>query len=267
MSHIQTIFLALIQGLTEFLPISSSAHLILPSQLLGWHDQGILFDVCVHFGTLLAVIIYFRKEIYEILVGTYNAILKRNPNEHSKLFGLLILASIPVCIFGYFLKDFIEVYLRSSLVIALSTIVFAFLLWWSFSSARETKTLKDLNWKNAFFIGLFQSIALIPGTSRSGITITAALIKGFDRVSAAKFSFLLSIPVISLAMGYYSYKLILTPNLKIDFLNLLLATSISFLSALICIHFFIKIISKVGMLPFIIYRLILGVFLFLFIGF
>ena len=89
MSHIQTIFLALIQGLTEFLPISSSAHLILPSQLLGWNDQGILFDVCVHFGTLLAVIIYFRKEIYEILFGTYKAILKRKPNEHSKLFGLL----------------------------------------------------------------------------------------------------------------------------------------------------------------------------------
>lgn len=257
MSYFEAFILALIQGFTEFLPISSSAHLILPSAVLGWPDQGLAFDVAVHVGTLGAVILYFRKEVITLLQAWVGSIVHKEHNRESKLAWLIILATIPACLFGFFMKDLVDGPLRSDGVIACSTIVFGMLLWWADKKATLSNDEYKTDWKKALLIGLAQAIAIIPGTSRSGITMTAALYLGFTREAAARFSFLMSIPIILLAGGYSTLKLILGTE-PIDIGFLLTGVTVSFVSAYICIHFFLKIISKMGMLPFVIYRLILG---------
>ncbi|MDG3089097.1 undecaprenyl-diphosphate phosphatase [Vibrio hannami] len=257
MSYFEAFVLALIQGLTEFLPISSSAHLILPSAILGWEDQGLAFDVAVHVGTLAAVVIYFRKEVVTLLEAFFQSIFKGRRDKETKLAWMILLATIPACIFGLFMKDIIELYLRSAWVIAATTIIFALLLWW----VDKNSSLKDdeyqAGWKKALFIGLAQALAMIPGTSRSGATITAALYLGFTREAAARFSFLMSIPIITLAGSYLGLKL-MTSTEVVHTGFLLTGIVTSFISAYICIHFFLKLISRMGMTPFVIYRLILG---------
>ncbi|WP_036816203.1 undecaprenyl-diphosphate phosphatase, partial [Photobacterium sanctipauli] len=208
MSHFEAFVLALIQGLTEFLPISSSAHLILPSAILGWDDQGLAFDVAVHVGTLAAVIGYFRKEVVVLLSAWVASIFKKQHSAESKLAWMIALATIPACIFGLFMKDIIEIYLRSAWVIAATTIFFGLLLWWVDSRATQQDDEYQADWKRSLFIGLAQAAAMIPGTSRSGATMTAALYLGFTREAAARFSFLMSIPIILLAGGYLSLKLV-----------------------------------------------------------
>ena len=187
-------FLALIQGFTEFLPVSSSAHLILPSAIFGWPDQGLAFDVAVHFGSLGAVILSLRLEIYRVITGMRVGMGRRYP-RHAKLGWLVGLATLPAVIAGLFAKDFIETELRSELVIAWSTIGFGLLLWWANHQSGRGGFAK-IRVKEAVVIGLAQALALIPGTSRSGITLTAGLWLGLSRTVAAKFSFILSIPVI-----------------------------------------------------------------------
>lgn len=261
MTYFEAFILALVQGFTEFLPISSSAHLILPSAILGWEDQGLAFDVAVHVGTLAAVIIYFRHEVITLLSALFNSIFKGERSKESKLAWMLILATIPACIFGFFMKDLVEIYLRSAWVIASTTVIFALLLWWVDNNAPLKNDEYQTNAKKSFIIGLSQALAIIPGTSRSGATITAALYLGFTREAAARFSFLMSIPIIMLAGGYLGLKLVMsTEPVHIGFLITGIITS--FISAYICIFFFLKLISKMGMLPFVIYRLILGFGLF-----
>ncbi|WP_318510861.1 undecaprenyl-diphosphate phosphatase [Photobacterium leiognathi] len=264
MSHFEAFMLALIQGLTEFLPVSSSAHLILPSEILGWPDQGLAFDVAVHVGTLMAVILYFRKEVVALLSAWLNSIFKREHSDESKLAWMIVIATIPACIFGLVMKDFIEMYLRSAWVIACTTIIFGLLLWWVDKRAKLTDDEYKANWKSALFIGLAQAAAIIPGTSRSGATMTAALYLGFTREAAARFSFLMSIPIILLAGGYLGLKLV-TGTDPIDFGNLSIGIAVSFISAYACIHVFLKLVTRLGMTPFVIYRLILGIGLFLFL--
>lgn len=247
----------LIQGLTEFLPISSSAHLILPSAILGWEDQGLAFDVAVHVGTLLAVVIYFRKEVVTLFAALFASIFKGDRSKEAKLAWMIVIATIPVCVFGLFMKDIIEIYLRSAWVIATTTIVFALLLWWVDKNAPLKDDEYAADWKKSVFIGVSQALAMIPGTSRSGATITAALYLGFTREAAARFSFLMSIPIITLAGGYLGMKLV-TSGEPVHMGFLLTGIVTSFISAYICIHFFLKLISKMGMTPFVIYRLILG---------
>ncbi|CCN45175.1 putative Undecaprenyl-diphosphatase [Vibrio nigripulchritudo MADA3029] len=257
MSYFEAFMLALIQGLTEFLPISSSAHLILPSAILGWEDQGLAFDVAVHVGTLLAVVIYFRKEVITLFAALFGSIFKGDRSKEAKLAWMIVIATIPACLFGLFMKDIIELYLRSAWVIATTTIVFALLLWW----VDKKSPLKDdeyqADWKKAVFIGISQALAMIPGTSRSGATITAALYLGFTREAAARFSFLMSIPIITLAGSYLGLKLV-TSGEPVHVGFLLTGIVTSFISAYLCIHFFLKLISKMGMTPFVIYRLVLG---------
>ena len=195
MSIIEIIILALIQGFTEFLPISSSAHLILPSQILGWEDQGLAFDVAVHVGTLIAVVIYFRKEVVDILSAWFKSFGAQGTTDDSKLGWWIILGTVPAAILGLLLKDFIELYLRSAWVIATTTIVFGLLLWYADAKGKQIKTIYQLNWKTALIIGFAQAVAMIPGTSRSGITMTAGLMLGMNKQSAARFSFLLAIPI------------------------------------------------------------------------
>ncbi|MFU2511273.1 MAG: undecaprenyl-diphosphate phosphatase [Pseudoalteromonas prydzensis] len=258
MSIIEIIVLALIQGLTEFLPISSSAHLILPSQILGWQDQGLAFDVAVHVGTLIAVIIYFRKEVVEILAAWFKSFGAQGATDDSKLGWWIIIGTIPAAVLGLIFKDLIELYLRSAWVIAITTILFGLLLWYADVKGKQTKTIYQLTWKSALMIGMAQAMAMIPGTSRSGITMTAGLMLGMNKQSAARFSFLLAIPVISMMGLYYTIELALGDHI-VDWTTLILGAGLSFISAYACIFLFLKIIERMGMMPFVIYRLLLGV--------
>ena len=264
MSIIEIIVLALIQGLTEFLPISSSAHLILPSQILGWQDQGLAFDVAVHVGTLIAVVIYFRKEVVEILAAWFKSFGAQGTTDDSKLGWWIILGTIPAAVLGLIFKDLIELYLRSAWVIAITTILFGLLLWYADVKGKQTKTIYQLTWKSALMIGMAQAMAMIPGTSRSGITMTAGLMLGMNKQSAARFSFLLAIPVISMMGLYYTIELALGDHV-VDWTTLILGAGLSFISAYACIFLFLKIIERMGMMPFVIYRLLLGVGLIVFL--
>ncbi|TWI56694.1 undecaprenyl-diphosphatase [Pseudomonas duriflava] len=208
MEWLHVLILSLTQGITEFLPVSSSAHLILPSQLLGWPDQGLAFDVAVHVGTLLAVILAFRHEVLATATGWTRHLITRQPSAESRLGWAIIIGTLPAALAGLLLEDAIEQYTRSALVIASSTIVFGLVLWWADAKGQRVKEMDRLGWSSALLIGLAQALALIPGTSRSGITMTAALLLGFTRQAAARFSFLLSIPLILAAGGLKTVELI-----------------------------------------------------------
>lgn len=264
MTFFEIVILAIIQGITEFLPISSSAHLILPETLLGWDSQGLAFDVAVHVGSLLAVIIYFRQDIINMTIDWCRFGFTRQQTTNSKLAWYVVLATIPAIIIGFTFKSFIEVYARSGAVIAFTTIVFGLLLWYADAKAKCNKVVDNMTWKHSMIIGLSQAIALIPGTSRSGITMTTGLLLGYDRESSARFSFLLSIPVILGAGLLATLDLIAEPN-AVDWSALAYGALFSFVSAYICIALFLTWINRIGMFPFVIYRLLLGAVLILFI--
>jgi undecaprenyl-diphosphatase len=253
----QIVFLAVIQGLTEFLPISSSAHLILPAQLLDWQDQGLAFDVAVHVGTLIAIVSYFRKDIAQIIVAWCVSLKDRQSTPNSRLAWWICLATLPACIAGLVFDSFIETHLRSLEVIAYTTIGFGVLLWLSDRYGATSKTEQHLSFKSVLCIGFAQALALIPGTSRSGITMTAARFLGFNRESAARFSFLLSIPLILAAGGLKSIELI-TSNIAVDWGSILMGVVLSAISAYLCIYLFLKWLNTIGFFPFFVYRLILG---------
>jgi len=258
MDWLQAVLLALLQGFTEFLPISSSAHLILPAQLLGWIEQGIAFDVAVHVGSLVAVLIYFRKEVVAMVIAWFAWVFKGQKSSDGRLAWAVLWGTIPVGLVGivFSLLD-IDDYLRSTKVIATTTILFALVLWWADNRAQEKKDEHALGFKDILFIGCAQAIALIPGTSRSGITMTAGLLLGLTRTAAARFSFLLSIPAIILPGGLKSYELA-TSELPVDWMMILLGAAVSAVAALTCIHFFLILLDKIGFKPFIYYRLGLG---------
>jgi len=253
----QILFLALIQGLTEFLPISSSAHLILPAQVLNWPDQGLAFDVAVHVGTLIAVVTYFYRDIVQVVGDWFSSLMGKGSTEQSKLGWCLIIGTIPAGLAGLVFNDFIEVNLRSVEVIAYATIGFGILLWLADRFGSNEKSEYQLTWRTSLMIGIAQAIALIPGTSRSGITMTAARAFGFNRESSARFSFLLSIPLIVLAGGYKLVQL-LTTDVYVEWGSLVSGVILSALSAYFCIYFFLKWLNTIGFTPFLIYRLILG---------
>lgn len=261
MELLQIVLLALIQGITEFLPISSSGHLLLPSELLGWPDQGLAFDVAVHVGTLAAVIWYFRKTVAQLTTAWVVDTSHRRVGQDSGLAWAVIAGTIPAGLAGILLNDVIETTLRSGLVIAASTLGFGLVLWWSDAVGRRSRSLDGLAWKDAVVIGLAQALALIPGTSRSGITITAALFLGFNREAAARFSFLLSIPLI-LAAGLLKTLELVEQGGATDWAAIALGTGLSFVSALVCIHLFLIFLERLGLMPFVIYRVILGLLLF-----
>ena len=167
MDMVQAVWLAIIQGLTEFLPISSSAHLILPAQILGWPDQGLAFDVAVHVGSFVAVVIYFRHDLQQLIMAWFKSLpVKAAGTPESRLAWCIILATIPAGLAGLLLGDFIEANLRSMAVIAVTTIGFGLLLGWADTRQRGVKTVDQLSWKSALVVGAAQALALIPGTSR-----------------------------------------------------------------------------------------------------
>lgn len=264
MTEIQWIVLAIVQGLTEFLPISSSAHLILPAQLLGWTDQGLAFDVAVHVGSLFAVILYFRKDIAAMLAHwTLSLFGKPHQVTLARTGWMVILGTIPAVVFGYLLKDVIETTVRdySVLVIASTTTLFGLLLWYADRTAKQYRVVEQLTIKDVVVIGLAQAVALIPGTSRSGITMTLGLMVGLKKSDAARFSFLLSIPLIAAAGLLLSVDLVQNPA-EFDLPSMLFGSILSFVAAFSCIVLFLKWIERTGFLPFVIYRLVLGAVLF-----
>lgn len=262
MDIIQIIALAVLQGLTEFLPVSSSAHLILVPIILGWQDQGLAFDIAVHVGTLSAVVFYFRHELKEMAVDWFYSISKNHHTQNSMLAWGVLIGTIPLGLFGLAVKDIVETQLRHPLVIATTTVVFGVLLWWAFAKSKQVRDEYTLGIKDILIIGCAQALALIPGTSRSGITITAGMMVGLTGQAAARFSFLLSIPAIVLPGSLKVLELIGEGN-NVDWSAIFYGTVLSAISAYLCIHAFLKLLQKIGMTPFVIYRLILGLILFI----
>jgi undecaprenyl-diphosphatase len=251
---LQIIVLSLIQGLTEFLPISSSAHLILPALLSDWPDQGLAFDVAVHLGSLLAVLTYFRRELAQFAVSGARLVTRQRYDEHSDLLLKVVVATLPIVVAGYLLKGFVESELRSVFVIASATIVFALALWWA---DRQRGQIDAPSWMQTLMIGTAQVLALVPGTSRSGITITAALVLGLSRTGAARFSFLLAMPTIAGAVLLTTRDL-LDAGDSARWSELALGATLAALSAYACIHYFIVLLERTGVMPYVVYRLVLG---------
>ena len=263
MEFIQIIILGLIQGLTEFLPVSSSGHLVMVSILLGWQDQGLLVDIAAHAGSLVAVIIYFRKQLNEMVFAILQSEKKENA-QTLNLIGAIAFATVPIMLAGILFADMIEIHLRSTHVVAATTIMFALFLAFADKTAKCELNEFQLNWKAVLFIGVAQAFALVPGTSRSGVTMMAGLMMGLNRVAAARFSFLLSIPAI-LAAILYKLLQVSASEVQVDMAAVMSVFLISGLVAYTCIEAFIRFVNTIGMMPFVVYRIILGIILFAFI--
>jgi undecaprenyl-diphosphatase len=261
MSDWHTFWLAFVQGFTEFLPISSSAHLILLPRLFGWPDQGLAFDVAVHVGSLSAILFYFRHELVPMVRDWVLNLAGRPATPYSRLAWAIVLGTIPLGIGGILMKVLVEGELRSPLVIATTTIVFGLVLGWADRIGRRNRDESDIGWRDALLIGAAQVLALIPGTSRSGITITAGLLLGLTRTAAARFSFLLSIPAIILPGSLLGFELLQSPG-PVHWRSFVLGALLSAGFAYLCIRLFLAWIQKMNMMPFVVYRLLLGVFLF-----
>lgn len=260
MDWIQVVVLAVLQGFTEFLPISSSAHLILLPLLVAWPDQGLAFDVAVHVGTLLAVLAYFRRDLMRMCRDWLRSLAVRHRVGDSPWVWYLLVGTVPVGLCGLVLNTVGTQGLRSASVIASTTIFFALLLWWSDRFNRGTRGDDQIGWRDVLIIGAAQALALIPGTSRAGITITAGLALGLKRESAARFSFLLSIPVVALA-GLLKALEAWSSQVPVAWGAMFAGTMISFVCAYATIHVFLMLVERVGLTPFVVYRLVLGVVL------
>ena len=250
MDFIHIFILSIIQGVTEFLPISSQSHLILTSHLLGLKDQGLGFDIALHFGSLIAILIYYRKEI--------RSLLSLN-DEGVNYLRLIIIGSIPLPIVGLLFIDIVSQNMRSVFSIASMTILFAVILYLADLKKKEVVTkFANISIYTIVFIGLMQTLAIMPGVSRSGIVITAALLANFSREDSIKIAFLLSIPAIFMATVYQSMQLYDVGNIEI--LNEhMLGMFLSFIFSYITIHLFISTINKISLTPYIVYRLMLGI--------
>jgi len=270
----QTLALAVIQGFSEFLPISSSAHLILPSLLLGWKDQGLMFDVAVHMGTLVAVVVYFWRDLLA-LIGDILPQARPTVGGTPRELWRLVAATLPVLVAGLLLNGFIESTLRVLPVIATTTLLFGILLGWSHYHSRHkliesggSYTVGDsVRLRHAVIIGVAQILALVPGTSRSGITITVGLFLGYSPAVAARFSFLLSVPVILGAMLFLALELASGIEARVPLMQMLVAATVAAISAYATIALFLAALNRMGLMPFVYYRLLLGIGLFAVIGF
>lgn len=257
----QALVLAVLQGATEFLPISSSAHLVLPTLVLGWPDQGLAFDVAVHLGTLTAVVWYFRHDLLDLAVGALRGLREGRINDELREIAFLAVATVPAVVAGLLMKDRMDA-LRTLPVIATTTLLFALLLWIADRRVQRDAAGSVRTWGVVLGVGLAQAVALVPGTSRSGITITAGLLLGLSRAAAARFSFLLSIPVIAGAALLQVLDLAASSE-PVPWSLLAVATLVAALSAYACVALFLALIERIGLLPFVLYRLALGAVLLL----
>lgn len=261
MDPAHAILLALVQGLTEFLPISSSAHLILVPVLLGLPDQGLAFDVAVHAGTLAAVVAYLRRDFGALAGGWARSVLGGRPGApESRMAWMIIAAILPVAVAGLVAGEAVEQHLRAPVVIAVANLVFALALLAADRWGAATRGEGSLTLAGAMLIGCAQAFALVPGASRSGVTITAALALGLTPHAAARFSFLLAAPVIALAGGAKGFELLAAPG-AVDWLSLGIGALVAGVSAYACIGVFLALVAQVGLWPFAAYRIVLGAIL------
>lgn len=257
----QAFALAILQGLTEFLPISSSAHLVIPSLVLGWPDQGLAFDVAVHVGTLSAVLLYYRADLARMATSWFGSLAGQPGNADSRLVWYLALATVPAVLVGFLAGDYIESDLRNLPVIATTTLLFGLLLGLADRRAVPGTAGRPVTLVSALVVGLAQAIAPVPGVSRSGITITAALLLGMNRQEAARFSFLLSIPVIAGAGTLKLWQLV-NANSSVDWAVLAVGALVSGVVAYLCIALFLRLLDRVGLMPFVYYRVLLAAVLY-----
>jgi undecaprenyl-diphosphatase len=257
MDSLQIIVLAIVQGITEFLPISSSGHLILVPYLTNWPDQGLDFDLAVHIGTLAAIVAYFRRTLAAMARDWVRSVIQRRQVGESRLAWAVLFGTIPAGVVGLLFRHDIETTLRSPLVVACTTIGYAVLLFVADRIGKQQRDERSIGWLDVVVIGCAQALALVPGTSRSGVTITAGLFRGLSRAAAARFSFLLAVPVMTAAglaelVGYAG------GDAAIDTRAVALGLVVSALTGFACIHFFLKWLTRYGVLPYVLYRLALG---------
>lgn len=268
MDFLQAAFLATLQGITEFLPISSSAHLVFVPQLFGWQDQGVVFDIAVHVGTLIAVILYFWRQLWRMLaalIGLRGSWTKPTPkNAHVRADIALIfklgLAMLPLVVLALLLKNHLDAFTRAIPVLATTSIIFGVLLW-KIDIKRPThnRALHHISWRESLIFGAMQALALIPGTSRSGICVTAGRMLGYSREVSGTFASLLAIPTILIAAFYSATKVnIIGLNWQSDAALLATATIIAAIVALLGIHILVKWLARIGYFPFMLYRVVLG---------
>ncbi len=259
----QAFFLGILQGITEFLPISSSAHLIVLPRLLGWEALGLTFDVLVHGGTLLALVIYFRQQWKEIGKQFLRFVMNPSVAPQSGLLGALVVGTLPAILVGGLFEGFIEDHLRTPGVTVITLPLFGLLLGWADHQGSQSRGLESIRLRDGLLVGLAQALALIPGVSRSGVTITVILMLGLNRADAARFSFLLGTPVIALATISRLYPLLgSSSNETGSFLTLLVGVIFSFVSGFLCIKYLLQFLQARTYLPFVVYRLLLAAFIF-----
>lgn len=263
MTLIESIILGIVQGLTEFLPVSSSAHLLMFPWLMGWSEPPFVFDTSLHIGTLVALFIYFKTDIINLIRGFFKVVRTKDLNAdlNGKLSIYVLLGSLPAGLIGVLFEKKIEKYLHSPYVMVVTLIVWGVLLWLIDRMSKKKKALTDITMFDALFIGLSQTLALVPGTSRSGVTMTAALFTNFNRETAARFSFLLSIPITTAAALYKLkdlFKITMTPEIIINFLSGIAASGIV---GYLCIAYLLKFLRTNSFGVFAIYRIIIGIVL------
>ncbi len=266
MTVMQALILGIIQGLTEFLPISSSGHLVFVPKLLGWADQGLSFDVVVHVGSLLAVIVYFRRRLWTLTKGLFGS--NKATKKERKLAWYILLTIIPAGIVGFLFGDWIELNLRSTRLIAFGLIFWGVMLGFVdtvSSRIKKKKTLDETSWQTSLFIGLAQAIALIPGTSRSGITMTAGLAGKMSKESAAEFSFLMSVPIIALAGALKITELIKVGLEGFSITTLSVGFAASAVSGFLAIKLLLGIVRRWNFMPFVFYRIIIGLLILIYV--
>ena len=263
MTELQIIWLSLLQGITEFLPVSSSGHLILFSKFTAFPDQGAAMDIALHIGSIVAVIIYFAPTLWEILKGLIKTkFLPSVKVEGAQLFYLLVVATVPVLICGAALKFFGTDWLRNTKLIGWNILIYALILWLMDTWSVAARKIRNLEYKDAMFIGLAQCLALLPGTSRSGITITMCRFLGMERREAAKFSMLLAIPAILAAGIFAALELWHEGNMQ-QINEAISAVGYSFIFSMLAIFILMQWLKKWSFLPFVIYRVALGTLLLL----
>ncbi len=257
MSWLQIIVLAIVQGLTEFLPISSSGHLILVPNVVGWTDQGLVFDVAVHFGSLAAVSIFFRHDLAGLIRGGVSLLSGRADSMEAKMALGIGLGTLPAAIAGLLFAGWIAENLRNPMIVAATLAGYGLIMGLADRLGRKQRNITDITIRDALLIGLAQALALIPGTSRSGITITAGLALGLTRQDAARFSFVLSVPVILLATGY-EFLVVMLSDQSVAWGQLAVAAAISAVVAYLSIEVFMRFVTKMGLVPFAVYRVLLA---------
>jgi undecaprenyl-diphosphatase len=260
MNELWAIFYGIVQGITEFLPISSSGHLALIPKFFTLEDPGVIFDLVMHLGTALAVILYFRKDVSKLFSQLITLIKTRDLKNEGIFFQNFTFATIISVISILIIKDFALTYGRSSTFIAMNLIVFGILMYLSDRTDSENIDLvSKKDFKRSFIIGFCQSLAIFPGVSRSGITLTAARFSKLNRIDASKFSFLLSLPIIMASIAYKAPKIFSGEAISVDLSVVLIGTFVSFIVGILSIHFFLKVIARMGLWVFTVYRIALGI--------